>query len=229
MENFISDLKSNEEKFELYSDEYPFKLSLRIKNFADNSEYKKFIKTVERMVRMSLEYKEWRNYIIDVLGIDHCMLTNESVDEVTIEVHHHIPSLYALVSAVTNEFIEKEKDFCTMDVALKIIELHFQNKVGYVTLLKSMHEKFHNGYLRIPINLVKGDYQYILKHYKNYFDEDELDKINYRMAVKESNVSWTKETYSGEKEEKKETEDKKDVNEIENTVSDDLNDLINVA
>jgi len=59
----MADIKSNEANLELYSEEYPFRLPLRIKNFHDDSDYKKFIRSVERMVRNSPEYKEWRNYI----------------------------------------------------------------------------------------------------------------------------------------------------------------------
>ena len=219
-------IESNEENLELYSNEYPFKLSLRIKNFNDDAEYKKFIKSVERLIRSSTEYKEWKGYIIDALGIDSCMITNETMDEVTVEVHHHIPSLYDIVCAVVNEHIDKDKEFCSFDISTKIIELHFQNKIGYVTLIKSMHEKFHNGYLRIPINIVKGDYKYILKKYMKYFDDETVDRLNFKLAINKSNCEWTKNNY--------EVEDKKADNVKIDAVSDkpitdNLTDLISAT
>ena len=188
-------VKSNIKNMELYSDTFPFRLSLKIRNFENEAEYKKFIKNVEMLIRRCHEYKLWREYIIEVLQINTCMITNESIDQVSIEVHHHIPSLFTLVTGLVNEKIETEKEFNTFDIAQNAIELHFKNKVGYVTLLKSMHEKFHNGYLDIPITMVKGDYNYFLSNYLKYIDQEQADIIESRLAINEHNCSWTKNEY----------------------------------
>ena len=193
MENVTID--SNVESLELYSDAYPFRLSLRIRNFENESSYKKFIKNCEMIIRRSIEYKLWRNYIIDVLQINECMITHEKMDEVTIEVHHHIPSLFSLVTALVNKCIESEDEFCTFDICQQAIELHFKNKIGYVTLLKSMHEKFHNGRLTIPIEFVKGDYNHFVREYSKFLDEDDLERIETRLATNETNCSWSRDNY----------------------------------
>jgi len=190
-----TEIKSNIKNMELYSDTFPFSLSLKIRNFENEAEYKKFVKNVEMLVRRCYEYKLWRNYIIEVLQINTCMITNESIDQVTVEVHHHIASLYTIVSAIVNKKIENNIDFHTFDIAREAIELHFKNKVGYVTLLKSMHEKFHNGYLDIPISMVKGDYQYFLNEYTKYMEQDQADTIQARLAINEHNCSWVKDDY----------------------------------
>lgn len=188
-------IDSNVESLELYSDSYPFSLSLKISNFENESTYKKFIRNCEMMIRRSIEYKLWRNYIVDVLQINECMITHESMNDLTIEVHHHLPSLYSLVSALVNRHIEKNQDFCTFEVCQEAIELHFKNKIGYVTLIKSMHEKFHNGRLTIPIAFVKGDYRYFVNEFSKYLDDDELEKIDLRLATNESNCTWSKDEY----------------------------------
>ena len=188
-------IRSNTERLEIYSDRHPFSLSLRISNFENEAEYKKFVKNCELLIRRSLEYKDWRNYIVDVLQINECMITHERMDEVTIEVHHHLPSLYTLVTALVNKCIESSESFCSFDICQKAIELHFQNRVGYVTLLKSMHEKFHNGKLDIPISFVKGDYNYFVRHFSEYLDETDLETMQARMAVTEHNVSWSRGEY----------------------------------
>jgi hypothetical protein len=189
------EVKSNVESLELYSDNYPFSLSLRISNFENESDYKKYIKNCERLIRSCLEYKLWKNYIIDVLQINECMITHEKIDDVTIEVHHHLPSLYILVSALVNKRIENNEKFCSFDIAQEAIELHFQNKIGYVTLLKSMHEKFHNGKLGIPISLIKGDYRYFLNNFSKYIDEADLEKIDERLATTEHDCTWSRNNY----------------------------------
>ena len=119
------------------------------------------------------------------------------MDECTIEVHHHIPSMYLLVKSLTVEIMEKEKEFSTFDIAMKCIEIHFMNKMGYVTLLKSMHEKFHNGYLTIPVDFVKGDYAYYMDHYTQYLDTEDLDVLHQRMTIKQTNCSWSRNDYQG--------------------------------
>ena len=189
------EIKSNVESLELYSDNYPFSLSLRINNFESEADYKKFIKNCETTVRRCIEYKFWKRYIIDVLQINECMITHEKMEDVTIEVHHHIPSMYVLVSALVNKRIEENIDFCSFDIAQEAIELHFQNKIGYVTLLKSMHEKFHNGKLGIPINFVKGDYRYFIENFRRYLDETDLETIDDRLATNETNCSWSRDNY----------------------------------
>jgi hypothetical protein len=189
------EIKSNTETLEIYSDRHPFSLSLRISNFENEAMYKKFVKNCEHIIRKSIEYKEWRNYIIDVLQTNECMITHEKMDEVTIEVHHHVPSLYTLTTALVNRCIEENIPFCTFDICQQAIELHFQNRVGYVTLLKSMHEKFHNGKLDIPISFVRGDYNYFIREYSRYLDEADLETINSRLIVNEHTCSWARNDY----------------------------------
>jgi len=190
-----SEIKSNTETLEIYSDRHPFSLSLRISNFENEATYKKFVRNCEHIIRKSIEYKEWRNYIIDVLQINECMITHERMDEVTVEVHHHVPSLYTLTTALVNKCIEENISFCTFDICQQAIELHFQNRVGYVTLLKSIHEKFHNGKLDIPISFVRGDYNYFIREYSRYLDEADLDTINSRLVVNENTCTWARNEY----------------------------------
>jgi|GEM_PF-1510476 hypothetical protein len=189
-------VSSNEENLELYSDEYPFTLSLKTRNFENEAELTKYVRNCEKLIRGSHEYKLWRQYIIDVLGINSCMITNESMAEVTVEVHHHIPSLYTLVKCIINKKLTNEIEFSTFDICLDTIELHFLNRVGYAVLLKSIHEKHHNGYMPIPIESIKGNYSRFLRDYTQYIDEDDLNFINEKLTVHEHNCIWAKDSYS---------------------------------
>ena len=192
-----TEVRSNVESLELYSDLYPFRLSLRIKNFESEAEYKKFIRNVEALVRRSIEYRLWTSYIKDILQVNCCMITQERMDEVTIDVHHHVPSLYTLVKALVNEKIEKEQEFSTFDIALKTIEMHYANRVGYIVLLKSMHEKFHNGFLGIPVELIRGNYNWFMDNYNGYLEEEDIERINYLLSINVSNCQWSRDEYPG--------------------------------
>ena len=93
--------------------------------------------------------------------------------------------------------LKEEKEFCTFDVATEVIQLHFMNKVGYVALIETMHEKFHNGFLNIPVSAVRGDYNWFLKEYSKYLDQEDLDTLNSRLIIKTSNTNWSSEDYPG--------------------------------
>ena len=123
------------------------------------------------------------------------MITQEKMDEVTIDVHHHIPSLYTLVKALVNRKVEKEQEFSTYDIALETIEVHYANRVGYAVLLKSMHEKFHNGYLTIPIELIRGDYNWFINNLSSYLDDEDTERINYLLSINNSNCQWSRDNY----------------------------------
>jgi hypothetical protein len=150
------------------------------------------------LIRRCNEYKLWKNYILEVLQINECMITNESIDQVSLEIHHHVPSLYTLVCGLVNKKLDDSEEFCTFDIAQEAIELHFKNKIGYVLLIKTMHEKFHNGFLTIPSNMIKGDYQYFINEYSKYLDEADIDTIQSRLAINEHNCTWSKDDYPAE-------------------------------
>lgn len=191
-------IHSDVKNLELYSDDYPFKLSLRIRNFTDESSYLKFVRNCEKLFRGSLEYKLWKDYILDVLQYNTCMITDEKMSEVSIEVHHHIPSLFILIKTIINEYIENNKEFSTFDICIKTIEVHFSNLIGYVCLVGSMHEKFTNGYLDIPVEVVKGNYREFLNQYSKYINEEDFDEINKRLASNLENCKhtiWKKDEY----------------------------------
>jgi len=182
-----------------------FDLPLRINSFASMKEYDAFIKNVERVVRYSQEYKLWIKYISEHLGHSQCALTNENITECSLEVHHHPITLYTIVKAIMNDIMSKSESFSTFDVALKVIELHFQNKIGYVVLLSDLHKKYHSGFLNLPIEMVNGNYKHIIQTYS--IDENEYDKICRLCNVHLSDVKqvWHKDDYPGVREELKKT------------------------
>lgn len=194
------EIKSNVERLELYSDNYPFNLSLRIQTFEGEADYNKFIKNCEKLIRGCLEYRLWRNYITDVLQIQSCAITEERSDQCSTEIHHHPVTLFSIVKSLVNEKLEKEEPFCSFDICTKAIELHFKNCVGFTVLINSIHEKYHNGFLNIPRSLIKGNYNAYLEEYSKYLDEDELETINSRLSITESNCNWSSDDYPGLKE-----------------------------
>jgi hypothetical protein len=191
----IETVEANIEHLELYSEAYPLTLPLRVQTFENEAHFNKFVKNCELLVRRSNEYSSWRNYIIEILGLNTCHITDEHISEVTVEVHHHIPSLFSVVAGVINRKLNSHETFCSFEIAMNVIQLHFENRIGYTILIQSMHEKFHNGCLEIPINLVHGDYNYFIQNYGGYLENDELEKINQRLQVTSTTVNWSRNNY----------------------------------
>ena len=189
------EIKSNVEDLTLYSPNHPFNLSLRIRNFENEKEFIKFVKNCELLIRKCAEYRLWKNYITDILQQTSCVITDESMDELTVEIHHHIPSLFVLVKSIVSKYLAKNEEFSSFEIALEGIKLHFQNKIGYIPIISSLHEKFHNGFLDIPVSLVKGNYMQYLTEYSEYIDQDDMDTIDKRMATNENNCIWTSNNY----------------------------------
>jgi len=190
-------VESNIENLELYSDKYPFRLALRIDKFENEADYKKFIRNCEKLVRGSIEYKLWKDYIKDVLNVNSCMITNENSADCCLEIHHHVPTLYQLLKAVINRRLESNEPFCVFDICTDCIEIHFQNRIGYLALITSMHEKVHSGSLKIPKQLIRGNFQSFLNDFSRYLDDEDLNQIYDKLAVSESNTGWSAGSYPG--------------------------------
>ena len=137
-------------------------LALRIDGFSSEKEKKAFVYAVEREVRNCPEYKIWVAYLVDACGANRCGVTGESIDECKLEIHHHPVGLFAIANAFVEKWVEEKKQFCSFDIAAEIISEHFLGHVGYVPLVTTIHQKFHNGCIRIPMELVKGDYMELI-------------------------------------------------------------------
>jgi hypothetical protein len=186
-----------EEKNIFKIDNAPFELALRIDGFSNEKEQIAFIKSVEKMVRFSPEYKLWVNYIIDTLGQNKCEFTGEIKGECPVEVHHHPICLYTIVKTVIDQKLKSKQSFCTFDIARDVIELHFQNKVGYVVMLSDLHAKYHNGFMQIPIEFVSGDYKHILHNYE--IEKEEYSRILLLCSVHKDDIvqMWSQNNYPG--------------------------------
>ena len=172
------------------SEGYPYTLSLRKVDIEDEKTLNHFIKSCEKLVRLSPEYKLWTNYVRDVLGYTTCSITGEKHCETTVEIHHHPISLYSYIKAIILKKSTDSEEFCSFDIATCIIEEHYNMKVPFCLLLKSMHQKFHNGFLRIPMEIIVGDIEYFMKKYMHYLEDDEVDTILKRTKVNKENCGW---------------------------------------
>lgn len=161
-------------------------LGLKIEEFEDDKERKKFVNKVKMLVRRSPEYAIWVNYVKYVLQKNTCVLSNEHISQVTVDLHHHPISLQTIIESIVNKYISNEVPFTSFQIAQEVLVEHYQDTIGYVTLVSSLHEKFHNGFLEISINDVAGDWREFLKKYDSYIDDEKKEVINNYMSVLKS-------------------------------------------
>jgi hypothetical protein len=167
---------------------------IRLESFAkpDDMEYsvilntdrdkEKYIRRIEKIIRSSMEYRDYIAYLKEYVDMGHCAFFNgiENVQgsKVRIEIHHEPLTLYDYVKVVLNKYIEEAIPLNDLYIADEVMQLHYQNQVGLIPLSKSIHQIVHNSNdLVIPLNLVFGDYQSFLQEYNDYIDEDILDKL----------------------------------------------------
>ena len=176
---------------ELKAASTPYTLSLRRDDFDNEKELNGFIKACERIIRVSPEYRIWTEYIREVLGHHMCEITGEVHSQTTVDIHHHPFSLYTIVKAIILEKINSKKPFCSYDISSSVIQLHYDMRAPFVLLIRSLHDKFHNGFLQIPMELVQGDYRFLIENYISYLEDEEAETITGRLSVTKDNCGWT--------------------------------------
>lgn len=163
----------------IQSDENMFPESFYFSKFYDDRAYSKFIKSIERMIRSSREYKRYIELLrgnISALNFDN-ILSNITNADTELEFHHYPFTLYELVDMVCVEkFLKKEK-FNTFSVSKEVMELHYKNMVGLVPLTKTNHELAHNGNLFFSSKQVFGDYKKLVERFGDTVSSEIKEKL----------------------------------------------------
>ena len=171
-------------------------LPYRIDSVTDAKEFNRIIKCATSLVRRCYEYKLWIDYVKKTLGYNKCALTGEVTDDVTIEIHHHPICLSEICEIVLENKLSKDESFSTLDIANEVMELHYKNIVGYIPLCSTLHEKYHNSKLLIPINLVHGEWKELFSIYK--IPDSIVVKVSKLASIGETNhKGWEKDSYIG--------------------------------
>lgn len=180
----------NESQLEINIDE--LKLNYYRNEFINDKEEKNFIRCVESIVRKSIEYREFIQYITNTLGYNYCLFTHENLHETKdIEIHHHPFSLYNIVFTVLYNKLEQHEQFSSLTISEEVLQLHYKMYIGLVPLVGTLHSKFHNGFLDIPIELVIGNYTKLFQIYRVPETVSEIVKGYMEINLEKiKNVSW---------------------------------------
>lgn len=153
----------------------------------------KFIKTVERIVRSSQEYKDYVQYLKEYIDMRECSffsnVNNRYGKKVRIEIHHEPLTLYYIVNIVLDKWIKEDWNLNPILIAEEVMKVHYENKVGLIPLSKTCHDLVHSGGLFIPLQNVYGSYVSFLKEYDEYISSDIRAVIENKLKLSKELVS----------------------------------------
>jgi len=158
----------------------------------DEKRFNKFIKSIESIVRKSLECKEFIKYLKEELKMDHCyFLKNIQLSKVvSLELHHTPFTLFDIVKIVASKMItENVKPFSTFLVAKKVVELHYKGMIGLVPVSKTIHELIHAGKVIVPPHIIFGNVQKFIEDYYKYIDTDYFKKLYALVTIEDEEIS----------------------------------------
>ena len=156
----------------------------------------KFIKRTERVVRGSMEYKDFIQYISKYMDMNRCAFflnagtsDGSGGNKLKIERHHTPLTLYDICDIVLQKFIDKGEPINDLMIAQEVLQLHYEGKVGLIPLSKAIHKIVHNtDLIKIPLWLVSDGYIDFLEEYEDQWTKMDgiEDKLKRAIADSES-------------------------------------------
>ena len=152
-ETLIGNIKSVQEgeDFGIKSSESPWAVSYYFNDIYDEKAMKKFITSVEKLIRTSREYKAYIELLrTNVYALNHdSIMNNITTADVDLEFHHTPLTLYDIVETVILHHVANDEKFTSFSIAKEVMGLHFKHYIGICPMTKTTHELAHSGNLFI--------------------------------------------------------------------------------
>lgn len=165
--DIISYDKHNPTLYSPYAD-YNLSFYQTRESLQDVDTYRNFLKNAERRFRASREYKAYKAYLIEYIGIDRCQVFgNITVDDAEVELHHNVLGLLDICVLISSHILNTIGFISTFDLVQLLIQEHWANRVGITFLSKTAHQMFTTGYdSYIPPEQTFGRWWELLDRYK---------------------------------------------------------------
>lgn len=146
----------------------------------DADVYRSFLKNVEKRVRTSTAYSNYKGYLMG-LGMDHCQVhgfINSTMAD--LEMHHCILTLFDIALMITEYFLNTTGYVSSFDVVQAIKDEHKMNNIALVMLTKTPHQLYHNdSTFFIHPDMCIGNWPALIEKYKAGLTQDLAFKILY--------------------------------------------------
>lgn len=179
-----------ENDFGIKATDSPFAVSFYFDDYYNEKSVKQFIKTVEKLIRTSKEYKTYIELLrTNVYALNHdSIMTNITTADVDLEFHHNPFTLYDIIEVVMLYHIAHEEKFTSFSLAKEIMNLHYEHKVGLTPMTKTTHELAHSGNLFISARQIFGDYHKFMEQYKDGISANLIQKVSAMEQMTEDGV-----------------------------------------
>ena len=145
----------------------------------DIDTFRSFLKNAEQRFRACKEYKVYKSYLIEDIGIDRCQIMgNVTVDDADIELHHNVLGLFDICLLISSHIVNTIGIITTFDLIQLLIQEHYENRVGVTFLSKTAHQIFTNDpNAYIPPEMTFGRWWELLSRYRYGITYDIATKV----------------------------------------------------
>lgn len=179
---------------------YEISLCQNRESLLDIETYKKFLENAIQRFRRSKSYKHYKSHLYNI-GINRCQFhtnihTNEEEEMATIEMHHHILTIFDIALIITEHMCNVAGGLSTFDL-VKLMKLeHHNHNVSTVMLCSTCHQLQHNDpNFHVPIGMGFGNWWNFLCRYRTGITRDIANKLIYTvkkeidsLEIKEKNT-----------------------------------------
>ena len=171
----IEQIEAQDDNIEILGKNQEYSLTMYLDPDVEAKFFARFIKKVERLVRGNPDYQDYIEALREDVGLDTCVILGKvDINKAEIHLHHCLSNLYTICVTVCNRLMQTGKQVTSFILADEVVRLHLNNKIALVPLTATMHELTHAGKIKIPKNVIYGDYLEYFEEHKNYMDESEL-------------------------------------------------------
>lgn len=174
-------------------------------NLKQYQKRRKFILDVEKIIRQSKEYRDYIRMIKKNLNWNRCAalrgICSGNGKKYSIEIHHEPFSLFDITHTVLTKFEDLNKEIDPYEIAIEVLKLHYDGKVGLIPLTVTQHQLVGNGKIFLPLQFIKGDWATFYDEYEFHIPDKTKSHIELKARMSEicaeiqSNILGTEFTY----------------------------------
>lgn len=150
-------------------------------DFEDEKTRTRFINDIEKIIRTSMEYRNFIRYLKTDRMMHYCTIFNklpeEIMDDIKVEMHHFPITLYDMVDTLLTKHLNIGKDFTRLSIAHEIMLDHYSGMVGLVPLTVTAHQLSHSGLSILTKDSIIGNYNAWMQKNFEFMDVGVLRKI----------------------------------------------------
>ena len=173
---------------------------------SNEREKTKLVKRMERIIRGSIEYKDYIAFLRENVGMDACAFFNninkDTSKSLRIEIHHVPFTLFDITKIIVNKYMEEGLPLNELLMAEEVMKVHYSNMVGLIPLSKTLHLMVHGENAEkvvIPAYMIFGNYKKFIEEYGDYMNDEDFKKIERLIQrtkeIKESDYKFLEQHY----------------------------------